>query len=146
VDASATTWCVITNKRLKTTPSESTVQSAKVYLFDSVSITGIVETSPATRAASVKFGLYTDSSCTTRVTGSNDVTATLNYPTSGPQTSATANTLDTSGIQVFDLAGDTYYWKVSYPGDSLNNAFVTCGAAAVGDLEHTTVTLTPGIN
>jgi hypothetical protein len=149
VDASATTWCVITNIRLKTTPSESTVPSAKVYLFDSVSITGIVETSAATRAASVKFGLYDNSACAIDVPNGkhqigSDATVTLSY--GDPATTATANTLSTDGIQVFNFAGDTYYWKVTYPGDSLNNAFVTCGAAAIGDLEHTTVTVTHGIN
>ncbi len=132
------TDCTITNQRVKTTPSPTTDPLAKVFLFDSVRITGIVPT--ATPVANVTFGLFTDNVCTQRLAGTSDITVPITYSNSG--TIGDANTLSGSGLQVFGFAGNTYYWKVSYAGDSLNNAFTTCGTGAIGNLESTTITIT----
>ena len=123
---SQTTNCVITNRRVRTTPGQSTVQTAKALLWDSIIITGI---SPAsTPAANVTFRAYSDASCTVQI---GEVVAPIVYSNGGTRGDAT--TLGTSGIQV---QGDTTtYWRVTYPGDALNNGFVTaCGQ------ESTTVT------
>ena len=141
VQASATTWCVIVNQRVKTTPAETTFPSANVYLFDSIMITGIAPVPAASRATTVTFGLYSDSSCANQI-GSN-VPGTITYNGAGTEGSADTGT---SGIQVTDLSGATYYWKVTYTGDLLNNPFVTCGVAPPGGvlrtpLESTTITV-----
>ncbi len=132
------TDCTITNQRVATTPSPTTDPLAKVYLFDSVHITGIAAT--ATPVANVTFGVFTNSTCTQRLAGTSDITAAITYSNNG--TVGDADTLSGNGVQVFGFAGNTYYWKVSYAGDSLNNAFTTCGTGAIGNLESTTVTIT----
>jgi hypothetical protein len=132
------TDCTITNQRVKTTPSPTTDPLAKVFLFDSVHITGISAT--ATPVANVTFGLFDNNTCTTRTTGTSDVTVAISYSNNG--TVGDANTLSGNGLQVFGFAGNTYYWKVTYAGDSLNNGFTTCGTGAIGNLESTTITIT----
>jgi hypothetical protein len=123
-----TTSCIITNKFVKATPTQFTVQTAKALLWDSVTITGISPTT--TPATSVTFNLYSDASCTTQV--GSAITATITYSNGG--TRGDASTLNSSnGIQV--QGGTTSYWRVTYPGDALNNGFTTaCGQ------ESTTVT------
>ena len=124
-----TTNCVITNKFQKTTPGQSTVQTAKALLWDSITITGI---SPGSNpAASVTFRAYSDATCTTQIGG--NIVVAITYSNGG--TRGDASTLGTSGIQV--QGGSTTYWRVTYPGDTLNNGFTTpCGQ------ESTTVTFT----
>jgi hypothetical protein len=109
-----------------------------VFLFDSVHIVGIRAT--ATPVANVTFGLFTDNLCTVRAQGTSDITAPITYSSNG--TVGDATTLSGNGLQVFGQAGNTYYWKVSYAGDSQNNPFTTCGAGAIGNLESTTITIT----
>ena len=93
VVVSQTTNCIITNKRVKTTPGQSTVQTAKALLWDSIIITGI---SPGTNpATSVTFRAYSDASCTAQIGG--DIVASLVYSNGGTRGDAT--TLGTSGIQ-----------------------------------------------
>jgi hypothetical protein len=135
VTAGATTYCVIVNQRVKTTPEETTSQGVKVYLFDSIKITGIVKTDLP--ASSVTFSLHSDDKCATTALGS--VNASITYSDNGTRGDATMG----SEIQVFSFGGNTYYWNVHYPGDLLNNAFDTCvGADPIGDLESATVTVT----
>jgi hypothetical protein len=124
------TLCIITNQFVKTTPSLATTQGLVVRLFDMVNITGLTPVAPANRATSATFRLYSDNTCTTQV--GSDITETLSYPTS---TTASASIASTSGILV-SVPG-TYYWRVTYPGDTLNNAVTTaCG------LESTAVSAT----
>jgi hypothetical protein len=125
------TLCVITNQFVRTTPGVTTTQTLVVRLFDSVSITGLTPGAP-NAPTSVTFRLYSDNTCATEVTGS-PITATVNY--TGGGTGANASTLGGSGIQV-SVPG-TYFWRVTYPGDTLNNAVTTaCG------LESTAVSAT----
>lgn len=126
------TSCVITNQFVRTTPSLATVQSATVRLFDSVTITGLTPTPAASRASTATFRLYSDNTCSTQV--GSDVPVTLSY--NGAGTSATANTLGTTGILVnVPAGGATYWWRVSFPGDSFNNAVTTaCGLETTGIL------------
>jgi hypothetical protein len=130
VVTSQVTSCIITNKFVKSTPGQFTVQTAKALLWDSITITGI---SPTTNpATSVTFRLYSDSSCTTQIGG--DIAATIAYSNGG--TRGDASTLNSSnGIPV--QGGTTSYWRITYPGDGLNNGFTTpCGQ------ESTAVTFT----
>ena len=128
------TECVITNRFVRTTPSLATTQSATVRLFDSVSITGLTATPVADRATTATFRLYSNSNCSTQV--GSDVSVSLTY--NGAGTSATANTLGTTGILVnVPAAGATYWWRVTFPGDTFNNAVTTaCG------LETTAISIT----
>jgi len=130
VQSSATTWCVIVNQRVKTAPSETSLPAARVFLFDSISITGIAPT--ASPAQNVTFSLWTVNTCSGAANKIGaDVTAAISY--TGGGTSGTANTANVSGHNGIEVAapfnGSTYYWQVSYPGDLLNKPFNTCGAA-----------------
>ena len=126
----AFTECVIKNQFVRTTPGLTTTQSLRVYLFDSVSITGLTP-GASNQPTSATFRLYSNNTCTTQV--GTDLTGTLTYANGG--TTASASTLSGSGIQV-SVPG-TYYWTVTYPGDTFNNAVTTaCG------LESTAVSAT----
>ncbi len=115
------TLCIITNQFVRTTPSMTTAQSLVVRLFDSVSITGLTAGAPDA-PISATFRLFSDNTCTTQVGGA--ITGTLVY--AGGGTTATASTLSGSGI-VVPVPG-TYFWRVTYPGDTFNNAVTTaCG-------------------
>ena len=121
------TSCVITNRFVRASPSGTTVQSATVRLFDSISITGIAAGATDASSATATFRLYSDNTCTTQV-GSSSVQS-LAYANGG--TTATADTLGGTGILV--SAGATYYWRVQYTGDALNNGFHTaCGVETTG--------------
>ena len=130
VVTSQVTSCIITNKFLKTTPGQFTVQTAKALLWDSITITGVSPT--ASPATSVTFRAYADSSCATQI--GSEITATITYSNGG--TRGDASTLNSSnGIPV--QGGTTTYWRVTYPGDAFNNGFTTrCGQ------ESTAVTFT----
>ena len=121
------TSCVITNRFVKASPSGTTAQSATVRLFDSISITGIAAGASDASSATATFRLYSDNTCATQV-GSSSVQS-LTYANGG--TTATADTLGGTGILV--SAGATYYWRVEYTGDALNNGFHTaCGVETTG--------------
>jgi hypothetical protein len=125
------TLCIITNQFVRTTPLLATTQSLVVRLFDSVNITGLTPVAAADRATSATFKLYSDNGCATQV--GSDITGTLTY--NGAGTTASASTLSGAGILV--TVPGTYYWRVTYPGDPLNNAVTTaCG------LESTAVSAT----
>jgi len=149
VSAGATTYCVILNQRVRTTPTGPTTPSAKVFLFDSVVLT-VVNSSD--RPSQVTFGLYDNQTCTVDAANGkhqigNNVLADITYTNGNTTASAsTLNTVGHNGVQVLGQNGNIYYWKMSYPGDTMNNAFVTCGTGAQGDLEHTAVTIVHGIN
>lgn len=132
----AYTECVVTNRIVKATPVVGTTQSYAVRLNDSTSITGITPGAP-TPPTTVTFRLYSDNTCTTQV--GSAVVADLAYNAAG--TAATANTFASGGILVSVTAGTTttFYWRVSYAGDLLNNGVTTaCG--------HETTTLLIGVN
>ncbi len=108
------THCIITTQIATSSPAGTTTQWVK--LFDKITITGI-NTSAASPASSVTFRLYSDDACSTQL--GNDITANLTYD----GTSATADTSASGGVVV--NAGGTYYWRVTYPGDTFNNGFTT---------------------
>lgn len=117
------THCIITNKYVLASPTATTVPSASVRLFDSASFSGIVNL--GTLPTQATFKLYSDSTCTTQVTGS-PVSGDLLYANNN--TTATANT-GTTGILV---QPGTYYWTVTFPGNSFNNPYTTtCGSEKV---------------
>jgi hypothetical protein len=120
VVADAVTGCIITNKFVKTTPNQTTVQTAKALLWDSITITGITPTTSP--ASSVTFTAYSDAGCTVPIAS---IPASITYSSNG--TRGDASTLNgSSGVQV--QGGTTTFWRVSYPGDALNNGFTTaCG-------------------
>jgi hypothetical protein len=123
VEIGVVTHCIITNKFVAASPAGTTVQSAVIRLFDSISITGLLNL--GTPATSVTFRLYSDAACANELTGS-PVVAVLSYANVG--TTATADTLLTTGIPV---APGTYYWRVTYPGNLFNSGFTTaCGSEA----------------
>jgi hypothetical protein len=117
------THCVITNKYVLASPSALTTPSASYRLFDFADFSGIVNL--GTLPTQATFYLYSDVGCTQQVTGS-PVTATLTYANNN--TTATAST-GTTGILV--LPG-TYYWRVSFPGNTFNSSFLSsCGSEIV---------------
>ena len=119
VEIGKTTVCTITNLYVKANPTGATTQSARLH--DSLLISGI-RPNATDRATQVTFSLYSENTCTTQV-GTN-IVAALVYSTDG--TSASANTLSSAGILV---GAGTYYWRVTYPGDSFNNGFTSsCGS------------------
>ena len=125
------TTCVITNQFVRTTPSLATTQSARVFLLDSVNITGLTG-GALNQPTSATFNLY-DNACTTLL---GTATGTLVYANGG--TTATASMSATNAILVnVPAGGATFRWRVTYPGDTFNNAVTTpC------TLESTTVVIT----
>jgi hypothetical protein len=120
---SGTTACVITNKVPKATPGETTTQTgaAQLQLADTVNITGILSGSPTAKDATATFKLYSDNTCTTLV-GSSGPTL-LTYANGGTTASAS---VPGNGISID--AGHTYYWTVTYSGDTFNTGFTSrCG-------------------
>ena len=120
VVATKTTACVITNRVVKVTPSQTTTQAATARIFDEINLTGIKPNASDAGSATVTFRLYSNNVCSTQV--GTGVTLALTYN----GTTAKANTLATAGFPV--ALGSTYYWRVEYTGDAFNNGFTTpCG-------------------
>jgi hypothetical protein len=131
VEAGATTACVIVNSVVKATVSQSTSQVGIASIKDAVSITGITAGATDASSARATFALYAGSPCVDPDPGNNVVgnrvylsdPIALTYANNG--TTATASL---SGFQTI-VPGTTYYWKVTYTGDILNNGFTTsCGS------------------
>ena len=131
--------CEITNNDTKNTPGGNTDQS--VVLHASVEFTGIIRNAPdAATGNKAIFRLYSDAGCTVQV--NQDETVALSFANA----SATTGTAATSAGYTFNPAGATqtgsFYWKVTYPGDTYNSTYSTpCGAVPNG--QKTTVTLDP---
>lgn len=113
------TVCVITNRFVRTVPDVATTQSARVFLLDSVNITGLTPGAP-TPAANATFTLY-DNACST-VLGS--VTKTLGYNAAGTVATASMDATDAILVNV-PAGGATFRWRVSYPGDLFNDPVTT---------------------
>ena len=115
------TVCTITNLYIKNDPLPATVQSARLH--DSLALTEIRPGAPD-RALDVVFRLYSAATCAPATQVGSSTTAALVYSADG--TTAAASTLNGAGISV---GAGTYYWTVTYAGDSLNNGFTTlCGS------------------
>jgi hypothetical protein len=122
VPDSGTVACTITNQIPKSSPAGTTTQAGRAQVFDDISITGIQGGAANAASATATFRLYSDNTCSTLVGTVGPIAVT--YTNNG--TTASASTLGGNGISV--NAGTTYYWRVSYSGDSFNNAFTTaCG-------------------
>jgi hypothetical protein len=119
--------CPITNQLPKGTPQRSTTPTVKTLLYDSLTDT-LENALPAnTSISGVTFELFKDSANCSSGQVSGQRTASITF-TNG--TTGTVNTDDgtTTVPPAFLItAAGTYYWKVVYPGDSLNNGFTICG-------------------
>lgn len=105
------TTCTITNTAQKANPTATTVQTW--VLHDSFTVSGYRSGAPD--VGSVTFQLFDNIGCLGDPVGTE--TVALN--------AATVSTVN--GVAVTET--DTYYWVVSYPGDTFNNPFGSgCGA------------------
>jgi hypothetical protein len=118
--------CTFTNTKQKSNPSASTMPS--VVPQDSATVSGLATGGSIEGAANkeLTFSLWADATCTDTQLYTKTVTVTDNamYAT------------DNSGLAASNgytiTADGTYYWKVVYTGDSLNNPFtIVCGAEQV---------------
>lgn len=125
IAADQTLDCTFTNTKQKSNPSASTTPS--VVPQDSATVSGLATGGSVDGAANqgLTFSLWSNNTCTGTPLYTKTVTVTANT------TYATDNT--GSGSSGYTIAADgTYYWKVVYNGDSLNNGFtVACGLEKV---------------
>jgi hypothetical protein len=131
VEAGATTACVIVNKVVKATPSQNTQQTGIASIKDKINLSGIKSGASDAASATVSFALYLQSPCVDPDVANNVLGNRV--ATSGPLSLTYANngTTATAEMPAFQsiAAGATYYWKVTYSGDILNNGFTTgCGS------------------
>jgi hypothetical protein len=117
VEAGQITACTIVNKLVKATPSQTTAQVGYAQVKDSISLTGIKAGASDASSATASFTLYSDSACTTSVGSAANVA--LVYANNGTTASATMSTTITIAPSL------TYYWRVTYSGDNLNNTVTT---------------------
>ncbi len=115
-------------------PVTGTVGIAIKPAKDTATFAGTTSVAPT---GSVAFALYSNSTCTTAVTG---VSGTGQISTAGGVSSASY-----SATSWTPPAAGTYYWKASYAGDTNNNGFTTaCGGTneqiAVGKASPTITT------
>ncbi len=102
-----------------TTPTTGTAGVAIKPVKDAATFAGTTSVAPPT--GSVTFTLYSNSTCTTAVTGVNG-TGAISTTSGVSSASYSVNWTPTT-------AG-TFYWKDTYPGDANNNAFTSsCGGA-----------------
>ena len=94
-----------------TTGANISIPAGTVGETDQAILTG---THAATATGTVSYGLYDDSSCTKAVSSSSEAVTAGKPAASAPITTA--------------LSPGTYYWRVVYSGDALNDA----GASACG--------------
>jgi len=115
--------CTITNQLPAGAISFTTTPTVKALLYDDAVITLEYEiTHGATKT--ITFELFKNSdNCSSNSQGTKEATATFTDGIHG-----TASTLNGTAFLVVE-SGDTYYWKVSVPGDSVNSALVKCGEA-----------------
>jgi hypothetical protein len=124
-----TKTCTVTNNDNPASPSGTTTQ--KVFLHDSINITGIRNGASNQSAATATFRLYTDVNCTVPVVVNGNAYAepvTLSYgPVNNGVTTASAAT--SAGVTVLQPRTQiTYFWTVQYSGDNSNSGFTTkCG-------------------
>jgi hypothetical protein len=124
VEPGQTTACLITNTVVKATPAQNTVQAGWATIADQINLSDI-KAHASNTGVSVTFRLYSDSACTTQV--GSDMTRALTYTAADANGKRTA-TANTTSTPVSINQGTVYYWKVTYPGDDLNNGFTTsCG-------------------
>jgi uncharacterized repeat protein (TIGR01451 family) len=140
-------------------PTVATQTSVSSMTVGQTSLVGDTATLTGGASASgdVSFQLYSDASCQTAVTG-----------VSGSATLDTSGVAALSGVSFTPDHAGTYYWGVSYAGDSNNNPVSACGGAneeivvakaspsisttqqpasgAVGDTFNDTATLSGGVN
>jgi hypothetical protein len=89
----------------------------QVQIWDSITVTGL-STSPAP-TGNLVVGIFTNNTCTTRLTGNVDQTFLI----------SAAQPFVTTATSV--VAG-TYYFKVAYAGDAVNASFSSCNEEIVG--------------
>ncbi len=102
-----------------TTPTTGTAGVAIKPVKDAATFAGTTSVAPPT--GSVTFTLYSNSTCTTAVTG---VSGTGAISTTSGVSSANYS------VNWTPTTAGTFYWLDSYPGDANNNAFTSsCGPA-----------------
>jgi hypothetical protein len=131
VEAGATTACTIVNKVVKVTPSQSTAQVGTAAIKDAITITGIKAGATDASSATARFALYSANTCVDPDPANNVIgnrvllsdPISLTYSQNGTRGDAALANFQTI------VPGATYYWKVTYSGDALNNGFTTaCGS------------------
>ena len=125
--------CTITNKLPLGDSTLVTTPSARFVLYDSVLVTLDNPLANGTTIQNVTFALFDGIGCTGNQIGATrtksitfnavGVGSTSILPTASTETIPNTET----GILVPGVG--TYYWKVNYPGDSLNKAAEVCGEA-----------------
>jgi hypothetical protein len=134
-DGTAATECVLLNRFLKTSPSATSTQLAKI--FDYLVVDAIQP--GASNASSARITVYlfpsSDANCSGAASSSTGALS-LTYLDSGSPglKKALVNTLDSAlasaAANGFGSPGGSWKWAFSYTGDALNNAMTvaqTCG-------------------
>jgi hypothetical protein len=100
-----------------------------IQLYDTATLSGAFGTPSGT----MTFGLYTDPSCTSTVGA---------WAIDPDAVTVTGNATQSDLTYAFHASGaGTYYWQVSYSGDTNNNAVAsTCGDTTGGNHEVSVVT------
>jgi prealbumin domain-containing protein len=117
LDLGASGTCTVNNGDDKASPTGATTQSWKIW--DSLTITGLRTGAPDAAAATVRFELFSDATCTAaNQVGSVTVTGV---------TSSVVAIPSASGIAI--ASPGTYYWRVAYSGDQYNTGITkACGS------------------
>ena len=130
---STTVACVITNNIPKGNPTLQTTPTVKALLYDSLTVTLENDLPANTVVSNVTIELFKGSSnCTAGKVGERtglSITFTNGHSGSVSTLDGTNNAPPAFLIISVTPGGDTYYWKVTYPGDSLNNGANSCGEA-----------------
>jgi len=134
VPSAGTITCTIKNILPKGNPQLTTTPVVKALLYDSVDITLERKLPNNTTVTGVKFELFKNSvSCATGAKVGERTADVLfvNGISGSATTSPTPASNNAPPAFLVIASGDTYYWKVTYPGDSLNDPAVTCGEATL---------------
>jgi hypothetical protein len=131
VPPSGNVTCTITNQLPAGVMTFSTTPTVKALLYDSAVSIKLEYSIGAGGTKTVTFELFKNSvNCSTESQGTRTATATFANGVDG-----SASTLPSDGTTNAPPAflvispGDTYYWKVTVPGDSKNDPLTKCGEA-----------------
>jgi hypothetical protein len=129
---SATVACTITNKLPLGDSGLVTTPSVRFVLYDQVQVTLDNPLPEGARTVSgVTFALFANSGCTGTPIASR--TRSVTFDASGVGTTnilpGASETIPNNDTGVLVSGAGTYYWQVTYPGDSLNKSATLCGEA-----------------
>ena len=125
--------CTITNKLPLGDSALATTPLARFILYDSVNVSLENKLPDNTIIANVTFELFSTSDCsgtpiatrTRSITFANGLTGSATTLPGGAGT----ETIPTGDFGIVVNNSGTYYWKVAYPGDTLNKPATVCGEA-----------------